>query len=376
MATYYTISGTLTDAARVVIIEEAAWTIESNTNESAGLFDVDFGTSDPGQLFVIARKADGESLVFGNVTPHSYQPPSSDRGIFAGGTAGGSGGTIDYISIPTTADAESFGNLAVGGRYRTAGCSSGSDNRGLIGGSVGATVQIDYMTISSTGDALDFGDMSPVRACPGSCSNLTNNRGIFGGGSKSGPSYTADIEYVTISSLGNSAFFGSLTQARCYVASTSNGTNNRGIFSGGQTGWLGTVHNIIDYVTISSTGNAANFGDLSTIITWATSCSNSINDRGIIAGGYGKIGEPNDWAHINVIQYVTISSLGNATNFGDLTVGRSTGTATSSGQGNRGIMTSGGSMDYMNISSLGDASVFGNLTVSRGDTPAACSNSD
>jgi len=50
-----------------------------------------------------------------------------------------------------------------------------------------------------------------------------------------------------------------LTLARQNLAATSNGTSGRGVFGGGTTG---SVSNVIDYITISSTGNATDFGDL------------------------------------------------------------------------------------------------------------------
>jgi len=36
----YKISGTLSDASRVIIIKESDWSIESNTNESVGAYEV------------------------------------------------------------------------------------------------------------------------------------------------------------------------------------------------------------------------------------------------------------------------------------------------------------------------------------------------
>jgi FlaG/FlaF family flagellin (archaellin) len=47
---------------------------------------------------------------------------------------------------------------------------------------------------------------------------------------------------------------------------------DRGIFAGGSTG---STTNVIDYVTITTTGNATDFGDLSVARTGHSSCSNS-----------------------------------------------------------------------------------------------------
>ena len=82
--------------------------------------------------------------------------------------------------------------------------------------------------------------------------------GIFGGGYSG--SYENTIDYVTISTPGNATDFGDLTVARNGLAATSNGTDNRGIFGGGYDG--SNYQNTIDYVTISTPGNATDFGDL------------------------------------------------------------------------------------------------------------------
>ena len=79
------------------------------------------------------------------------------------------------------------------------------------------------------------------------CSSST--RGVCGGGAT--PSEINNIQYVTIASTGNATDFGDLTTVRNRFGSCSSST--RGIWSGGDDG--GTS-NVIDYVTIASTGNA------------------------------------------------------------------------------------------------------------------------
>jgi len=86
----------------------------------------------------------------------------------------------------------------------------------------------------------------------------SSTRGLTGGGET--PSAKVNtIEYVTINSTGNATDFGDLTQARVYG---SQGTTNsiRGVFVGGKTP---SIVATMDYVTIASTGTAADFGDLS-----------------------------------------------------------------------------------------------------------------
>ena len=75
-------------------------------------------------------------------------------------------------------------------------------------------------------------------------------------------------------------------------------------------GYTPSADNKIDYITISSTGNATDFGDLTTTIVYAAGGASST--RALRMGG----------ATVNVIDYVTTASTGNATDFGDLTVAR------------------------------------------------------
>jgi hypothetical protein len=64
------------------------------------------------------------------------------------------------------------------------------------------------------------------------------------------------------------------------------------------------VVNTIDFITISSTGNAADFGDLTQVRYSSGTCSSST--RGVIGGGYSAPGG------VNTIDFITISSTGNA----------------------------------------------------------------
>ena len=90
----------------------------------------------------------------------------------------------------------------------------------------------------------------------GACSNSV--RGIFVGGNTSPRNV---IDYITISTLGNAIDFGDLTVERATTAGVSSQT--RGVFAGGYTPTpAATSLNMIDYVTIMSTGNAIDFGDL------------------------------------------------------------------------------------------------------------------
>ena len=104
----------------------------------------------------------------------------------------------------------------------------------------------------------------------------------------------------------------------------------RALFAGGTDG--SSSLNVIDYINIATTGNALDFGDLiNTPTSWSppgvydmNGTSNST--RGVIVGG-------SDGSGTNIIQYVTIGSTGNAADFGDLTISVQASGATSSAHG-------------------------------------------
>ena len=85
----------------------------------------------------------------------------------------------------------------------------------------------------------------------------------------------------------------------------------RGCFGGGYDG--GNYVNTIDYITIATTGNATDFGDLTVARYGLAACSSST--RGCFGGGYST-------TNVNIIDYITIATTGNATDFRDLTVAR------------------------------------------------------
>ena len=119
--------------------------------------------------------------------------------------------------------------------------------------------------------------------------------------------------------------------------------------------------NAKDYFTITSIGNATDFGDMTQQSRYPSCTDNGTNERGISFGGAD--------AHSDVIEYITINSAGNATDFGDLTIGREgLFSAVSNGTGERGIFCSGNPigaainrMDYITINTTGNATVFGSM---------------
>ena len=95
---------------------------------------------------------------------------------------------------------------------------------------------------------------------------------------------------------------------------TYRGGRGRGIFGGGYgsgSPWTPNI-NTIDYVTIATLGNALDFGDLS--VSRSAYPGGSSATRGCFIAG--RFSPTSSW--YNVIDYVTIQSTGNAFDFGDL----------------------------------------------------------
>ena len=283
---------------------------------------------------------------------------ASGRGVFAGGAVGPADSSlIEYINISSTGNSINFGNLTSARRYTT-GCAS--ETRGIIHGGTGVTA-IDYITIASQGNGISFGTISNNRA--GTASASSSTRGLFAGGYQ--PAIPVNnIEYIQISTLGNPVDFGDLFTGRYGNAGCSSPT--RAIFGGGS-GPSTAIRSIVDTVIISSLGNAVQFGNLTQQRTQTASVWNST--RGIFGGGLLSFSPV---SYTNTMDYVTLSSFGNASYFGDLTVATSQfkeGTSTQIRGVFGGGYTSPGVnvnvMSYVTISTTGNAIDFGDLSQQR-----------
>jgi hypothetical protein len=286
--------------------------------------------------------------------------PSPQRGLFMGGDPNGAGtysNVIDYISISTTGNAIDFGDLTQA-RFALASCAS-TTRACAAGGEIsgGNTARIDYVTIATTGNAITFGSLtSSTNYATAGCNSTT--RGVFAGGLTNWPSNV--IEYITIASTGNSLDFGDLTVNTYVNASCSSST--RGLFAGGivsaTPGGAGSTSNVIGYITIASTGNAIDFGDLIAVNRGLEGASNAT--RALFAGGNSG----------NTIEFVTIASTGNATDFGDLVFTTNYGSGSAPSSPTRAVFmgtTASAATCYVNIASTGNALSFGDLSVGRSD---------
>ena len=243
----------------------------------------------------------------------------------------------------------------------------GGDGRGFLAG--GTTTPfptpvntIDMITIATAGDAVNFSDLTQqVREVGGAAASKT--RGIRAGGTISGspPSstHTDTIDFITMAQQSNATDFGNLTQHSLSFGSSTGGSETRGIFmfSMQSSSPTRTVVDTIEFVTIASTGNSLDFGNL-TAASQTHQCSSSPT-RTLKYGGFN----PNRTAEI---EFITTASTGNAVVFGELT--RACGRAGVCGNATRGIYAGGEDAaaltteaEKIEYATLGNAVEFGSV---------------
>ena len=278
----------------------------------------------------------GNALNFGDLTnARAYiagNVASAIRGIFGGGrNPAVHTNRIDYITIASSGNAIDFGDQSLA--YMASGGMS-SSTRGIFAGGYAPSLpdlDMEYIEISTLGNALDFGDLFTGAYYSGTVSSPV--RGVYAGGNNPSGSVST-IQNLTIASLGNMIKFGDLTVSRSSCA--GGGNSVRGIFCGGYAPYApsGKKHRqTMDYVTIASEGNAITFGDALPSATTGISQrsgSGSNSTRAVWAGGQDNS------TTVNVMEFVTIATTGDSQDFGDLGVAQRAAAALSDSHGGLG----------------------------------------
>ena len=192
-------------------------------------------------------------------------------------------------------------------------------------------------------------------------------RALFFG--RAEPSVTNRTDFFTISTLGDAQDFGDMNGAG-YTYSTA-ASRTRGIVAGGAPSHA----NVIDLFTFASTGNATDTGNL-TSSRWLMGGGCSDSTRSIFTGG-STFGSPNPV--VNTLDFITMASGGDAVDFGDQTTGRRMQASVNSST--RGVWAGGYSpfdgtnlIDYVTISSTGNALDFGDLTRAGREGAGVCNS--
>ena len=245
-----------------------------------------------------------------------------------------------------------------GNEWRQFTYNQGQSGRAIISSGYDAatnySAKYDYITITTLGNSAYFGDMQTALRDKQGCGSAI--RALFGGGGN--PTKSNEIDYLTIASAGNAVDFGNLVSANLHNSALSNST--RAIWGGGYTS---DYVNVIEYVEINTTGNALDFGDLSGDMDAGSAYLGSFASptRGVFAGGT----HPTSPAGDNVIrsaESITIASKGNSTRFGDLTAKHDRPTGTSNGV--KGLVFTGRD-DIFDISAIDMTS--GGVAIHFGD---------
>ena len=248
------------------------------------------------------------------------------RGFCAAGRTPTNKSTIDFVTFSSTGTTTAWGdNTSATGTADNSGFANSTRGMTKAGyQSPGITGTLDYLTMSSTGGVQDFGDLATHGDAGGACANPT--RGILAGAYN--PANDDTMSFVTIPTLGDAKDFGNLSIGRYSLGSCANSV--RGIWGGGARRSPATPNSsmtIMDSITIPTLGNAFEFGDLS--VGRSTSSAVSSKTRGVWGGGYTP-------SNIDVIDYVEFATQGNAVDFGNLSV-RSGGKGSSASNGHGGL---------------------------------------
>ena len=325
----------------------------------------------------------GNPTDFGNLTASKFYvggTSNSVRVVFAGGGTPSHTNVIEYVTIETSGNGADFGDLTAT-KYGNKGCISGShggievfDPRLFIAGrgvglfSKGAdnVTDITYINIPSTGNAIDWGDTVAGNGHNSSSTGGSATRGFMLGSGATGDTDKNTYTYVDLTSKGNAAIFGNMTTGR-YAGSGVSSSTRCCAYGGYDDG----LQDIIDYVTIASVGNATDFGDL-TAARYELGATINSSTRGIAHGGSTAP------AKSNIMDYITIASTGDATDFGDLSASKTNTTGVCSPT--RGVVGGGSTpsklnvMEYVTISSTGDVTDFGDMTVSAAARASVCTH--
>ena len=279
-------------------------------------------TSPIGTIESIIIQTMGNSKAFGTLNAARFSSgvvASRSRVIFGGGYQPSNLNSMEFVNPITQGNGTDAGDLGAA-RKMIAGL--GNSTRGIFaGGNEPSPVNtIEFVTIASLGDAVNFGDLTAAVNNPRGCASPT--RGIIN--CATAPSSRSNvINFITIASAGDAQDFGDLTET-FGMSGFGLSDNTRGVIGGYYTAPSNTNVNTINFVTIATTGDATDFGDMVTGTGHGGSgCSD--RTRGVIFGQYtnAPFGDAPLYADgqgaVNLIQMITVQTTGNAVEFGDLT---------------------------------------------------------
>ena len=255
----------------------------------------------------------GNSIDFGRLTNSLYgsaSASSSTRGMVMGGwgpTPGSPGQDLDveYITMASKGDAIDFGADNSGG-WGSQGASDSVRALSAGGGYPAATTDIDMFIFSTVGSHVDYADITATRA-RGDRAACSPVRGVFTGGY--GPTIKTYDTKLT-ATTGNTTDFGDMMFGDRLASCVSDHT--RGVVSGSYNTDASKYGEQSETITIASTGVAVHFGEMVVKSCGARAATQNMV-RGLFCGGSTSPTQTNG------IDMITIQTSGDATDFGDLT---------------------------------------------------------
>ncbi len=237
--------------------------------------------------------------------------------------------------------------------------------RGILAGGYTVpnnTAKTSYINISSAGDSQDFGDLSLAIRYQAGCSSST--RGIIFSGYSN--AYQSTITKTTIATTGSHATFGNVLISGSAAGVLGHGSFSNQIRALMFSGYNGAQLPEIKYVTIASEGNTVEFGDMTYNYRYGSATGSKT--RAMPMGGYDGS------AAVNTINVITMSTTGDAKDFGDLSETMSDGVGTST-NGTRSLVHTRNAgytdvaLDSYSPISGGSTLSFGNLSFARVYSP-------
>jgi len=284
---------------------------------------------------------------------------------------------IQYKAITSTGNMSDFGDIGNYGSYGGINGPMTASNKSRAvhatgygtnwnddeSASAGDINNIYYLTVGTTGDSTDAADLTSARPYGVGCTNGT--RMLCCGGTNAGDE---TVDYFTIASISNASDFGDLYGDTSFMVGRINNATRAVIGTGGTTADA-TGTGRMDYFTIASTGDASDFGDMVTPgDTLGRQGVGGVENatRGVFMGGYNSSAA----TALDSMVYITVDTTGNTTDFGDL-IATSRGGYGQQATGNAikgeayGYTTSGGvgtdTIQSLTIASTGNSSDDGNM---------------
>ena len=327
------------------------------TNESDGSFFIDSDITVTTDSDI--QYGGGYGLVFNIIKKEGVWYGDRAVGTGSGGNVASSGSYTDIFQfvLTTQSNATDFGNLLSTNEGGGQTALSNGTKALFAGGprSSSRTDDIEVITVSTPAAATDFGDLIGANAVMDGIHS--GAYGFYSGGDAG--SYTDVVQTVVVDTPGNASSFGTLQTG---VSQNGNVTDNSRVVRGGNSG---ASDYQLQYWSNASMTTAQDFGDWATGTGVAGSAVGA-GDRGIFMGR-----TYNDYTSI---EYISIQTPGNAVAFGNLLTNQTnnngygeyfSGSANNATTGTKfGGITSGGSneIQYITMDTLGDGQDFGDLT--------------